>query len=166
MLIRKPVADVFEAVINPAITTRFWFTHSNGRLEPGKQVQWDWEMYHVSSEVTVLAIEEKKRILIEWSGYGTPTLVEWGFTAPSENTTFVSISNTGSSGTGDERVKQAISSTEGFTFVSQGSKRSLSTTSSSILSPIGFLRNLKHAPDGKACSSEPSRNPPESALMG
>jgi uncharacterized protein YndB with AHSA1/START domain len=27
MLIRKPVADVFEAIVNPAITTRFWYEH-------------------------------------------------------------------------------------------------------------------------------------------
>ena len=26
MLIRKPIADVFEAFVNPDITTRFWFT--------------------------------------------------------------------------------------------------------------------------------------------
>jgi uncharacterized protein YndB with AHSA1/START domain len=72
--------------------------------------------------VSVLAIEQNKRILVEWLGYGTPTTVEWIFTAPSENTTFVSITNTGFSGTGDERVKQAISSTEGFTFVLSGLK--------------------------------------------
>lgn len=27
MLIRKPVADVFEALVNPEITAKFWFTH-------------------------------------------------------------------------------------------------------------------------------------------
>ena len=32
MLIRRPVADVFEAFINPDITTKFWFTKSSGRL--------------------------------------------------------------------------------------------------------------------------------------
>jgi hypothetical protein len=37
MLIRKPAAEVFEAFVNPAITSRFWFTKSSGRLEPGKQ---------------------------------------------------------------------------------------------------------------------------------
>jgi len=83
-------------------------------LEPGKQVQWDWEMYDVSIQVSVKAIEEQKRILIEWPGYGTPTMVEWIFTARSDNTTFVSITNTGFSGNGDE-VKQAIDSTEAFT---------------------------------------------------
>lgn len=28
MLIRKPVAEVFEAFIDPNITTKFWFTRS------------------------------------------------------------------------------------------------------------------------------------------
>jgi uncharacterized protein YndB with AHSA1/START domain len=121
MLIRRPVAEVFEAFINPAITSKFWFTRGSGRLEQGKEVQWDWEMYHFSTLVSVKAIEEKKRILIEWSGYGT-TMVEWIFTAPSENTTFVSITNTGFSGNGDELANQAISSTEGFTFVLSGLK--------------------------------------------
>jgi len=39
MLIRKPVAEVFEAFVNPNITTKFWFTKSSERLEAGKQVQ-------------------------------------------------------------------------------------------------------------------------------
>jgi uncharacterized protein YndB with AHSA1/START domain len=122
MLIRRPVAEVFEAFINPAITSTFWFTRGSGRLEKGQEIQWEWEMYDASVQVSVLAIEQHKRILVEWLGYGTPTTVEWIFTAPSENTTFVSITNTGFSGTGDERVKQAISSTEGFTFVLSGLK--------------------------------------------
>ncbi len=122
MLIRRPVAEVFEAFINPAITSKFWFTRGSGRLEPDKQVQWEWEMYDASTQVSVLAIEEHKRILVEWLGYGTPTTVEWIFTARDDNATFVSITNTGFSGNGDEKVKQAISSTEGFTFVLSGLK--------------------------------------------
>jgi uncharacterized protein YndB with AHSA1/START domain len=122
MLIRRPVAEVFEAFINPATTSKFWFTSSSGRLETGKQVQWDWEMYDFSVQVTVLAIEEQKRILIEWSAYGTPTMVEWIFTAREDNTTFVSITNTGFSGNGDEQVKQAIGSAEGFALVLCGLK--------------------------------------------
>jgi len=48
MLIRRPVAEVFEALVNPDITTKFWFTKSSGRLEAGKQVQWKWDMYDIS----------------------------------------------------------------------------------------------------------------------
>ena len=56
MLVRKPVEEVFEAFVNPAITTKFWFTRSTGRLEAGKAVRWEWEMYGVSAEVRVIAI--------------------------------------------------------------------------------------------------------------
>ncbi len=66
MLIRRPVAEVFEAFINPTTTSKFWFTR--------------------------------------------------------DDTTFVSITNTDFSGDGDERVKQAIGSTEGFALVLSGLK--------------------------------------------
>jgi uncharacterized protein YndB with AHSA1/START domain len=52
MLIRRPVAEVFDAFINPEITTKLWFTKSSGRLEVGKPVKWEWEMYNVSTSVT------------------------------------------------------------------------------------------------------------------
>jgi uncharacterized protein YndB with AHSA1/START domain len=39
MLIRKPVADLFEAFVNPDVTTQFWFTKSSGRLEPSTQLE-------------------------------------------------------------------------------------------------------------------------------
>jgi len=122
MLIRKPAAEVFEAFVNPAITSKFWFTKGSGRLETGKQIQWDWEMYGHSIQVSVKAIEENKRILIDWPGYGTLGTVEWVFTPSADNTTFVSITNTGFSGDGAEIVKQVAESTEGFTLVLAGLK--------------------------------------------
>jgi uncharacterized protein YndB with AHSA1/START domain len=122
MLIRKPVAEVFEAFINPEITSKFWFTKGSARLEVGKQVQWDWEMYNASAKANVKAIEENKRILVEWSGYDTPTEIEWIFTARPDNTTFVSITNSGFSGDDDTVVSQALSSTEGFNLVLAGLK--------------------------------------------
>ena len=122
MLIRKPVAEVFEAFMNPEITTKFWFTKGSGRLEAGKQVTWTWEMYNASSQVTVKDVEQNKRILIEWSGYGSPTMVEWIFTPYGNDATFVSITNSGFSGDGDELVKQALDSTGGFTWVLAGLK--------------------------------------------
>ncbi len=66
MLIRRPVAEVFEAFIDPAMTTKFWFTKSTGRLETGQKIRWDWEMYNSSTDVNVKAIEPNKRILVEW----------------------------------------------------------------------------------------------------
>jgi uncharacterized protein YndB with AHSA1/START domain len=122
MLIRKPVSEVFEAFVNPAITSQFWFTKGSGRLLEGKQIRWDWEMYNHSIQVSVKAIEENKRILIEWGAYGTPTLVEWVFTSRVDNTTFVSVTNSGFSGDGDDVVKHALDSTGGFALVLAGAK--------------------------------------------
>ena len=122
MLVRKPVAEVFEAFVNPDITTKFWFTKSSGRLEAGKQVQWDWEMYGISMPVTAKAIEPNKRIVIEWQGYKGPTTVEWTFAPQKDGTTFVSISEAGFTGDGDELVKQVTDSTQGFSLVLAGVK--------------------------------------------
>src|SRR5438128_11818735 len=94
MLIRAPARQVFEAFSDPAITTKFWFTKGSGRLEPGKTIRWDWEMFGASSQVKVLEIEQDQRILVEWSGYDTPTTIEWVFTARPDNTTFVTVKNT------------------------------------------------------------------------
>jgi uncharacterized protein YndB with AHSA1/START domain len=60
MLIRRPVAEVFDAFVDPETITRFWFTRSSGRLEAGKQVQWDWEMYGISIQVSVKAVEPSR----------------------------------------------------------------------------------------------------------
>ena len=122
LLIRKPVAEVFEAFVDPAVTTQFWFTRSSGRLEAGKHVQWHWEMYGASAEVNVKAVEDHKRILVEWSADGKPTLVEWVFTPLAEDTTFVSITNSGFSGDEQTVIQQALGSTEGFTLVLAGLK--------------------------------------------
>jgi uncharacterized protein YndB with AHSA1/START domain len=122
MLIRKPVADVFEAFVDPAITSKFWFTKGSGRLEAGKEVQWEWEMYNLSTLVNVKEVELNERILVEWFSGGSSTIIEWTFTQHTDHTTMVKITNAGFSGDGDEIVQQAIGSTEGFTFVLAGLK--------------------------------------------
>jgi uncharacterized protein YndB with AHSA1/START domain len=122
MLIRRPVAELFAAFIDPDITTQFWFTKSSGRLEIGKQVQWDWEMYGVSVPVTAKVIEPNRRILIEWPGYTGLTTVEWTFDPKEDGTTFVGIAEAGFTGDGDELLKQVTASTEGFSLVLAGLK--------------------------------------------
>lgn len=122
MLIRKPVADVFEAFIDPAMTTNFWFTKSSGRLEVGREVRWDWEMYGASTSVLVKAIEPDKRIVIEWDGYSGRTTVEWKFTAREDDTTYVVITESGWTGDGDKLVEYVAESTQGFTWTLAGLK--------------------------------------------
>jgi uncharacterized protein YndB with AHSA1/START domain len=122
MLIRSPVSKVFEAFVDPAITSRFWFSRGSARLEAGQSVRWDWEMYGFSTEATAKALDVNKRILVEWSAYGAPTDIEWLFSARADGTTFVSITNSGFAGSSREIANLAVGSTEGFAFVLAGAK--------------------------------------------
>ena len=143
MLIRRPVAEVFEAFVNPVITSKFWFTKGSGRLEAGKEVIWDWEMYNFSVPVDVKAVAQNARIVVEWSAYGTPTPIEWIFTPRPDGTTFVSVTNKGFPGSEAEAVQHALDATEGFAFVLAGAKALLEHNVTLNLVPDRF-------PDGLA----------------
>ena len=115
MLIRRPVADVFEAIVDPRITSRFWFTKGSGKLEPGKRVQWDWEMYGVSAKVSVKDVDENRRIAFDWGDDEETTTVEFRFVPLGDDTTYLQVTETGLSGDGDALVARVAGSTGGFT---------------------------------------------------
>ena len=120
MLVRKPAAEVFNAFIDPAVTTNLWFTKSSGKLETGKTITWTWEMYNVSTEVLVKEIVPPNKIIIEW---GSPaTTVEFNFDALSPDTTYVIIKNYGFNSSGDELIEKIKDTTGGFTTVVDGLK--------------------------------------------
>jgi len=122
MMIRRPVAEVFDAFVDPAITTRFWFSASSGRLEEGARVRWDWSWYDVSADVRVLAFERDAHLSIEWGDETSRTVATWTFTALSPDRTFVRIDETGYAGDDDAMVAQALDSTGGFHLVLAGAK--------------------------------------------
>lgn len=120
MLIRKSASEVFNAFIDPAITTNFWFTKSSGKLEVGKKVNWQWEMYGASADVLVKEIIPNQKIIAEW---GEPaTIIDFAFEAIDENSTYVVIKNYGFHQTGDDLIAVVKDSTGGFTTVLDGVK--------------------------------------------
>lgn len=122
MLIRKPASEVFEAFIDPEITTNFWFSRSSGRLEVGREVNWEWEMYGASTSVFVKAVVPDRRIEIEWDGYSGRTTVEFKLDAREDATTMVAITESGWTGEGDDLVKYVGEATQGFTWTLAGLK--------------------------------------------
>lgn len=121
MLIRKPVTEVYEAFINPEITTKFWFTKSSGRLELNSKVDWVWEMYNVTIPVTVKALIPNQSIVIQWSD-DPDQMVEWVFEEIASEKTFVTVKNTGFKGSCEELISQIRESTGGFTWLLSGLK--------------------------------------------
>jgi uncharacterized protein YndB with AHSA1/START domain len=122
MLIRKPVSEVFQAFIDPELTKHFWFTKGSDKLEVGKTVTWEWEMYNFSTKVVVKEIVANQKIVIEWFTSEQPTTVDFDFKTLSDGTTFVSIKHYGFDKTGDELLETIKDSTGGFTIVLAGLK--------------------------------------------
>lgn len=120
MLIRRPAREVFNAFIDPRVTMQFWFTRSSGPLEAGHRVRWEWEMYGVGTDVIVREVVQDKCIVIAWDE--PATTVEWTFDGRDDGTTFVTITNTGFTGSGDSVVRQAIDAMGGFCYVLAGLK--------------------------------------------
>lgn len=123
MLIRRPVREVFEAFIDPAVTSNFWFSSGTARLEVGKPVTWTWATYNVSSTALATEIVPDEKLVIDWDpGTDHASTVEWRFAARGDGATFVTIRNFNFKGDGDAQVQQAIGSTDGFAIVLCGLK--------------------------------------------
>src|SRR6266513_762476 len=120
MLIRKTVAEVFEAFMDPAVTKNFLFTKGSAKLEVGKTVTWEWEMYNVSTKVVVKEILTNRKISIEWNE--PSTTVDFEFKTLSDGSTYVTVKNYGFSKVGDELLEAIKDSTSGFTTVLDGLK--------------------------------------------
>ena len=120
MLIRKPLEEVFEAFINPAITKNFWFTKASGKLEVDKKITWEWEMYNVSTTVVAKEILQNQKIVFEWDK--PPKTVEINFKELDEDSTFVTISESGYDKKGDDLIAIIKDATGGFTTVLDGLK--------------------------------------------
>ena len=116
MGVRRPPAEVFRALTQPDLTTKFWFTRSTGPVEPGAQLQWDWEMYGASAQVSVVEVVPDERIVFEWGGEDgsaqtvTIELRPWG-----SDRTYVEITETGFDGGHEEVLAWVADSTGGFT---------------------------------------------------
>ena len=118
MLIRKPVAEVFNAFVDPAVTTKFWFTKGSGKLGKGAAVQWVWEMYDFSADVLVKDLVEEKRIEIEWAG----SRAVWSFEAVAVDATFVRIVVDGFTGDAETISRKITDQVAGFCWVLAGAK--------------------------------------------
>jgi uncharacterized protein YndB with AHSA1/START domain len=115
MLIHRPSSDVFRAIADPAVTTKFWFTKSTGKVVPGADLRWEWEMYGASANVSVKEVEEDSRIVFDWGDGENTTTVEFRLIPMGDGATFVQVTETGLRGEGDEIVSRVAGSTGGFT---------------------------------------------------
>ena len=123
LLIRRPVAQVFDAFVNPDVITKFWFNRTSGPLVANTSVTWYWDLYEASTKVCVLALEQDRRIFIEWAvDTDTPSRVEWTFEDRADEGTYVSVVNSGFDRDSEDVIDRIVDSTGGFALVLAAAK--------------------------------------------
>lgn len=91
--IAKPVAEVFEAVADPAKLSRYFTTGgAKGRLETGATVHWDFHDFPGAFPVEVVEVEPNRRIVLRWeANEGAPSDGNDGVTASAGYMTTVTM---------------------------------------------------------------------------
>lgn len=116
--ISKPVADVFETVVDPDRLSKFFTTGgARGRIEPGAEVTWDFHDFPGAFPVLVQDVVLNERVVLQWEADGdttTWTTVTMTFQALEDGRTLVRISEYGWPETG-AGLKSCLNNCEGWT---------------------------------------------------
>ncbi len=66
--IRKPAAEVFQAIIDPDKMRHYFISQSTGRMEEGKNLVWRFPEFDMDCPVRVGKIEPDRYISFYWGG--------------------------------------------------------------------------------------------------
>ena len=95
--IRKPTAEVFDAVVKPEKLSSYFIQAASGPLVEGATVKWRFAEVPEAFDVVVRQVVKNERIVFEWpaeSG-GYNTRVEMTFKPLDDQNTMVQISESG-----------------------------------------------------------------------
>ena len=97
MKIRKPVAQVFDGVVNPKKLSGYFTKTASGPIAEGTTVMWSFPEFEGEFPVIVRQVIANERIVFEWEAMerGYNTKVEMVFKALDANNTMVQISESG-----------------------------------------------------------------------
>jgi uncharacterized protein YndB with AHSA1/START domain len=87
--IARPVAEVFEAIVDPAKLSRYFTSRSSGRIEPNARLVWEWSDVGGKLDVQIVQVEANQRVMFVWKATGAPTKVTLELAADGEATKLV-----------------------------------------------------------------------------
>jgi uncharacterized protein YndB with AHSA1/START domain len=95
--IRKPVAEVFDAVVDPKKLSGYFVERGSGPLEPGATVKWKFPELDEEFPVVVRDVIANERLTFEWEAAegGYNTLVEMVFKPLDDGATMVQVTESG-----------------------------------------------------------------------
>lgn len=112
--IQKPIADVFEAIVDPAKMSNYFIADGSGRMEENKNLIWHFPEFTVDVPVRVGKVEKDKYISFIWDGEGgKELLVEITLTVKGAQDTLVNVTEKEMENS-DAGIKWLKSNTEGW----------------------------------------------------
>lgn len=94
--IQKPVAEVFDAVVNPKKLSGYFIEKASGPLAEGATVSWKFPEFPIEFDVVVRQVSQDERLVFEWPAEGGyPTRVEMVFKPLDARSTLVQVSESG-----------------------------------------------------------------------
>jgi uncharacterized protein YndB with AHSA1/START domain len=93
--IRKPAAEVFEAVVNPENLSTYFVQTASGPLVEGSTVKWQFAEVPGEFDVIVRRVVKDEQIVFEWPAEGYLTRVEMNFKPLDDQNTMLQISESG-----------------------------------------------------------------------
>src|SRR5688500_15011815 len=94
---QRPVAEVFDGVVNPAKLSGYFVQKASGPMREGTTVQWTFAEVPGDHDIVVRQVVANDRIVFEWGAAegGYNTTVEMQFVPLDATTTMVRISESG-----------------------------------------------------------------------
>tara|TARA_B100001109_G_scaffold255659_1_gene259832 strand:- start:7368 stop:7808 length:441 start_codon:yes stop_codon:yes gene_type:complete len=108
--ILKPIAEVFEAIVEPNHMTQYFISESNGRMESGAELKWKFPEFEDVFPITQIKVNSPSFISFVWD---TETVVEIHLEALNDKNTVVRVREKGKS-LSEENLAWALSNSAGW----------------------------------------------------
>ena len=112
--IRKPVNEVFEAIVDAGRMSHYFISSGSGRMKSATTVEWEFADVDAKLSVDVKEIEENRKIIFDWTASGVKARVTITLKAVDSSTTLVTINEAGWP-MDHEGMKRALGQTAGWT---------------------------------------------------
>lgn len=112
----KPAHEVFEAIVDPDKMSNYFISKSNGRMEAGKTLTWQFPEFDMEFPVRIEKVVKDEFISYSWDDWENNTintLVEISLEEKGKDETLVTIRE-GSRENNEAGIKWLSSNTEGW----------------------------------------------------
>ncbi|MGX6445906.1 SRPBCC family protein [Neobacillus sp. K501] len=115
--ILKPANEVFEAIADPDKMANYWFSSGTGRIEQRKKITWRYAEYNAEVLITVLEVEENKKIVFSWGEEGEETTVTITLSTLEEAGTEIGIIESGFNEDDPDLVDKLVGQKGGWVYM-------------------------------------------------